>query len=157
MGKRLAVYHDFCESQRMVLFATDIASRGLDFPFLDWVIQVDCPKNINQYIHRVGRTARYTKAGRALMMILPSEKVGMLCRLNDSNLPIKLIHIDYNKITFVTNKLQVLLAKNNKLKKMAHFAVISYIKSAKFVKNTNIYKISELPFTDLAISMGLSS
>ncbi len=34
------VFYDFCESKAMVLFATDIAARGLDFPTVDWVIQV---------------------------------------------------------------------------------------------------------------------
>lgn len=42
-----------------MLFATDIAARGLDFPSLDWVVQVDCPEDVACYIHRVGRTARY--------------------------------------------------------------------------------------------------
>ena len=43
----------------MVLFATDIAARGLDFAKLDWVLQMDCPEDVPAYIHRVGRTARY--------------------------------------------------------------------------------------------------
>ena len=42
-----------------VLFATDIAARGLDFPTVKWVVQVDCPEDVDAYIHRVGRTARY--------------------------------------------------------------------------------------------------
>ena len=46
-----------------VLFATDIAARGLDFPTVDWVLQVDCPEDVASYIHRVGRTARYTSGG----------------------------------------------------------------------------------------------
>jgi ATP-dependent RNA helicase DDX10/DBP4 len=57
-----------------VLFATDIASRGIDIPLVDWVIQYDCPEDINTYIHRVGRTARYKSKGNALLMLLPSEK-----------------------------------------------------------------------------------
>ena len=47
-----------------VLFATDIAARGLDFPTVDWVVQADCPEDVPSYIHRVGRTARYI-AGNA--------------------------------------------------------------------------------------------
>lgn len=43
----------------MVMFATDVAARGLDFPSVDWVVQMDCPEDAATYIHRVGRTARY--------------------------------------------------------------------------------------------------
>lgn len=35
-----------------VLFATDIAARGLDFPSVDWVVQADCPEDVAAYIHR---------------------------------------------------------------------------------------------------------
>ena len=57
-----------------MLFATDIASRGIDFPSVDWVIQFDCPEDINTYIHRVGRTARYKSKGNAILFLLESEK-----------------------------------------------------------------------------------
>lgn len=50
-----------------VLFATDIAARGLDFPTVDWVVQADCPEDVASYIHRVGRTARYV-AGKGICM-----------------------------------------------------------------------------------------
>ena len=40
------------------MLATDIASRGLDFADVDWVVQLDAPEDVNTYIHRVGRTAR---------------------------------------------------------------------------------------------------
>lgn len=43
----------------MALFATDIAARGLDFPTVDWVLQMDCPEDVPAYIHRAGRTARF--------------------------------------------------------------------------------------------------
>ncbi|KAJ2331461.1 ATP-dependent RNA helicase dbp4 [Coemansia sp. RSA 2673] len=49
---------------RAALFCTDIASRGLDFPAVDWVVQVDCPEDCDTYLHRVGRTARYDAAGK---------------------------------------------------------------------------------------------
>lgn len=34
------MFYEFCEAKAMVLFATDIAARGLDFPTVDWVVQV---------------------------------------------------------------------------------------------------------------------
>jgi ATP-dependent RNA helicase DDX18/HAS1 len=59
------------------LLCTDVASRGLDIPKVDWIIQFDPPDDPRDYIHRVGRTARAGKEGKALMFLLPSE-VGFL-------------------------------------------------------------------------------
>jgi ATP-dependent RNA helicase DDX10/DBP4 len=61
------------EKKHAILLATDIASRGIDFPAVDWVIQFDCPEDIQTYIHRVGRTARYKSKGNSLLFTLPSE------------------------------------------------------------------------------------
>ncbi len=49
------------------MFATDIAARGLDFPALNWVVQMDCPENVEAYIHRVGRTARYVSGALLIL------------------------------------------------------------------------------------------
>lgn len=54
------------QAKAMVLFATDVAARGLDFPDVDWVVQMDCPEDVPAYIHRVGRTARF-KSGASLV------------------------------------------------------------------------------------------
>ena len=56
--KRLARYNTALEEDRLVILSTDVAARGLDFPGVDWVVQLDCPMDVNTYIHRVGRTAR---------------------------------------------------------------------------------------------------
>lgn len=61
------------EKKVAVLLSTDIAARGIDFPAVDWVIQYDCPEDVNTYIHRAGRTARYKSKGNALLFLLPSE------------------------------------------------------------------------------------
>lgn len=50
----------------MVLVATDVASRGLDIPNVDLVIQVEPPKEVETYIHRAGRTARAGKVGTCI-------------------------------------------------------------------------------------------
>ena len=43
--RRMAIYDNFCAKDSAVLFATDIAARGLDFPGVDWVVQLDCPED----------------------------------------------------------------------------------------------------------------
>lgn len=56
----------FKEGKFNVLVATDVASRGLDIPDVDLVIQIEPPKEVETYIHRSGRTARAGKAGTCI-------------------------------------------------------------------------------------------
>jgi superfamily II DNA/RNA helicase len=53
----------FKEGKFKVLVATDVASRGLDVPNVDLVIQIEPPKEVETYIHRSGRTARAGASG----------------------------------------------------------------------------------------------
>ena len=68
-NKRLGSLARFKQRDANVLVATDVASRGLDIPSVDLVINYDLPMNPKDYIHRVGRTARAGKAGRAISFI----------------------------------------------------------------------------------------
>lgn len=56
-----------------ILFCTDVAARGVDITGVDLVIQYDPPQQTEEYLHRVGRTARIGTAGKALIFLLPSE------------------------------------------------------------------------------------
>ncbi|MDQ7043380.1 MAG: DEAD/DEAH box helicase [Sulfurimonas sp.] len=59
----------FKEAKVNVLFATDIAARGLDIDNIDSVINYDLPRSPSDYIHRIGRTARAGKSGSAISFI----------------------------------------------------------------------------------------
>lgn len=57
-----------------LLICTDVASRGLDFKRVDWVVQWDMSSQIKEYVNRVGRTARIASAGQSLCFVMePNE------------------------------------------------------------------------------------
>lgn len=66
---RTAALLQFKSGQSKVLVATDLASRGLDIPDVQLVIQVNVPRDPRVYIHRVGRVARRGKQGRSILLI----------------------------------------------------------------------------------------
>lgn len=88
--KRMEIYENFCKKTAAVLFATDLAARGLDFPAVHWVVQADCPEDADTYIHRVGRTARYQRGGESLLLLLPTE-ISMVDNLKEKRIPINKI------------------------------------------------------------------
>ena len=67
--KRLGALTKFKAGGRDVLICTDVASRGLDIPSVDVVINFDLPGHGKDYIHRVGRTARAGRSGKAIAMV----------------------------------------------------------------------------------------
>ncbi|KZT57487.1 ATP-dependent rRNA helicase RRP3 [Calocera cornea HHB12733] len=67
--KRLGALTRFKAERGGILVATDVASRGLDMPKVDAVVNYDLPTNSKDYIHRVGRTARAGRAGRAISIV----------------------------------------------------------------------------------------
>ncbi len=74
-SKRTIQYQKFTNCQgAAVLFCTDLAARGLDFPDVDWVVQFDPPQDPKSFLHRCGRTARSGRSGDALVMLLEKEE-----------------------------------------------------------------------------------
>ncbi|KAL9240105.1 hypothetical protein vseg_014363 [Gypsophila vaccaria] len=68
-AKRLGALNKFKAGECNILIATDVASRGLDIPLVDMVVNYDIPSNSKDYIHRVGRTARAGRSGVAISLV----------------------------------------------------------------------------------------
>lgn len=73
-NKRERVLASFRNSKYRILVATDVAARGLDIPHIEHVINYDLPQCPEDYIHRIGRTARAGAQGAALNLVSPSDK-----------------------------------------------------------------------------------
>eukprot|EP00516_Mucochytrium_quahogii_P000128 CAMPEP_0203758658 /NCGR_PEP_ID=MMETSP0098-20131031/11504_1 /ASSEMBLY_ACC=CAM_ASM_000208 /TAXON_ID=96639 /ORGANISM=" , Strain NY0313808BC1" /LENGTH=837 /DNA_ID=CAMNT_0050651199 /DNA_START=206 /DNA_END=2719 /DNA_ORIENTATION=+ len=153
--RRMHIYYDFIKKPAAVLFATDIAARGLDFPSVDWVFQADCPEDVDTYIHRVGRTARYKSRGHALMLLLPNEAEAMVPLLEDANIPILEKQLNPSRQQSITSKLQAEIVKDGDLKMHAQRAYKSYLRSVHLQTNKSVFDVKKLPMGAFAQSMGL--
>jgi ATP-dependent RNA helicase RhlE len=71
---RLEVLGYFKSGEVLVLIATDVSARGIDIPDVDFVVNYDLPDVAENYVHRVGRTGRGVKKGRAVSFCSPEEK-----------------------------------------------------------------------------------
>ncbi|KAJ0183055.1 hypothetical protein K1T71_001031 [Dendrolimus kikuchii] len=153
--KREKIYNEFCRKSNVVLFATDLASRGLDFPRVNWVIQYDCPEDVETYIHRAGRTARgIFGKGEGLLMLLPHEE-NIVNDLKKSKIPINKISVDPSKIVAPQRKIESLLSDNTELKQSAQRAFVSYLKCVFLMKNKDIFKVQLVDTDTYARSLGL--
>lgn len=82
--ERETALRDFKNGYRNILVATGVAARGLDIKDVQHVINFDLPKQIDEYVHRIGRTGRVGNRGKATSFYDP---------VNDSNLSVALAKI----------------------------------------------------------------
>ena len=73
-SKRDRVITSFRKGLKRILIATDVAARGLDIPLIQHVINFDLPQVPEDYVHRIGRTARAGTEGSALTFLTPDDR-----------------------------------------------------------------------------------
>lgn len=71
--QRSKVYSTFVSISSGILLTTDVSARGLDIPDVDWIVQFDPPQDSDQFVHRIGRTARAGKEGESLIFLQKHE------------------------------------------------------------------------------------
>jgi ATP-dependent RNA helicase RhlE len=76
-AQRTEALASFKAGKLLVLVATDVAARGIDVSGLSHVVNFDVPGSPEDYVHRVGRTARAGATGDAFVLVSPEEEAGL--------------------------------------------------------------------------------
>ena len=92
-SQRTRALNDFKDSKTQVLVATDIAARGIDIKLLPQVVNFDLPYVPEDYVHRIGRTARAGQEGKAISLVSADEHklLNDIERLLKQEIPRKII------------------------------------------------------------------
>jgi ATP-dependent RNA helicase DDX10/DBP4 len=156
--KRLQVYDKFSTTPHSVLFATDVASRGLDFPDVDWVVQLDAPEDPDMYVHRVGRTARFRSKGQALLLLDPMEEKSVVQNFN-LKAPLKKKSINPTKTMVVSQRAASLVAEHASLHHLAKKAFLSYVRSLTLLPKSiwSDLDVKKMNLEAYALSLGLAT
>ncbi|KAI3385812.1 hypothetical protein SNEBB_002235 [Seison nebaliae] len=153
--QRVEIYNRFLRDKRSCLIATDLASRGLDFPSVEWIVQMDCPFDIETYIHRVGRTARKDLSGQSLLLATNSEMKYYSSIFQEKRIPItKMESKKFHKFS-IENKLQVICARDQTFQQNARSAFVAYFKSLYLSGKKEIFDIDSINKDEYAQSLGL--
>jgi len=155
-AKRTKTFFEFCNAKSGILLCTDVAARGLDIPAVDWIVQFDPPDEPNEYIHRVGRTARGEKGrGRALLFLLP-EELTFLRYLKKAKVPLNEYEFPSKKIKNVQTQLEQFISKNYYLHQSAKDAYASYLKAYASHQLKNIFDVNRLDLHKVGKSFGFT-
>lgn len=147
-------FKDFSDVTAGVMFATDIASRGLDFPSITFVIQLDIPSNIDTYIHRSGRTARLKSSGFSIIFISPQEEE-FINKLKEREIPIVEKNLNSDTLVSISDQLSSIVASNPKMKYLSMRYFEMFVKYT--VKGMYCIKVdpSKYPLKEFSQRLGL--
>jgi ATP-dependent RNA helicase DDX18/HAS1 len=154
---RTSTFNRFCEAKTGILLCTDVASRGLDIPNVDWIVQYDPPEDVKEYIHRVGRTARGAEGkGKALLFLLTQE-LGYLRYLKQAKVPCQEFKFDETKVANVQAQLEKLIDTNHHLYKSSRDAYRSYFHAYAAHSAKEIFDVNGLDVLGVAKSFGFTA
>lgn len=111
-SQRDNVMLDFKAGKTQVIIATDILSRGIDIDDIEMVVNFDVPHEAEDYVHRIGRTARANRDGRAVTFVAPDEmfRLRRIEKLLEKDIPREKIPSDFGEapeLKIYTQKKQI--------------------------------------------------
>jgi len=155
-AKRTGAYVGFCAARFGLLCTTDVASRGLDFPAVDVVVQVDAPDTRETYVHRAGRTARYTAGGVAIIFLTPEEAPPYLAELREGGLEVQESMANPRRMSTLTQIASAYAASSPYAKAAAQRAVQSFVRSLAQRRGKKKVDMATFDVSAFAQSLGLA-
>ncbi|XP_068623555.1 probable ATP-dependent RNA helicase DDX55 homolog [Battus philenor] len=160
--KRNKILESFREAESTILLCTDLLSRGLDIPEVEWVVQWEPPNSPAALVHRVGRTARGGARGFSLLPLLPTEdtyvpfiKTNQKVELKDWRKSTDEIKITQNLRNKVLSILHDLQKKDRAVLDKGQRAFVSHVRAYSKHECNLLLQLKELPLGHMATSYGL--
>ena len=143
-----------------ILLTTDLASRGLDIPQVDLVVQIDAPSDPKVFIHRSGRAGRAGRKGLGVVMLHPGREEDYVRFLEIRKTPITPlakpeITIAEDDVTAATTKIRDLVRTDRALHDKAQKAFVSWLRSYTGHQAASIFRVGDLDWADLGNAWGL--
>lgn len=113
---RLAALDEFKSGTSPILIASDVAARGLDIPSVSHVFNFDVPSNAEDYVHRIGRTGRAGREGKAYTLAVPKEDDKKLVAAVESLIGASIEVMSLDKATSSAQEADASAAPSNKPK-----------------------------------------
>ncbi|KAJ9150026.1 RNA helicase [Pleurostoma richardsiae] len=143
-----------------VLLTTDVASRGLDVPNVDLVVEIDPPVDPATHLHRVGRAGRAGRIGKSVIMLHPGREEDFVPFLSIRKTPIAKLEkpevtVSAEEAQAATQKFRTLAQADREVYEMGIRGFVSFVRSFMAHRATSIFRVTDLDFEDLADAWGL--
>ncbi|OTA97249.1 hypothetical protein M434DRAFT_321176 [Hypoxylon sp. CO27-5] len=146
-------------AQPSVLLTTDVAARGLDFPQVDLVVQIDPPSDPKSFLHRCGRAGRAGRKGLSVIFLQPTEE-DYIPFLEVRKTPITPLAYPEISVTdaearSTTDQIRETVKRDRALHDKAQKAFVSWVRSYSKHTASSIFRVADQDWTDLGHAWGL--